>query len=218
MFKRTANWYRASVDKASTEATTSSSKNSRITFPLSEKTNKRASRTARLPLRSLVPCKACSPAPTPTGTSIFPLCPNSVPNASRFWSKSKVSCMSNSPLAPYIIYLRASLTRGESSVSSLLAIYGYALSIIANVGFPTNAIPSNTPIARIINAKNGGMRNGNSYVISARSEDSSLKLIDLAPPPANAASNTRVSAGSNGSGSYSVGINPKALKSSPILL
>lgn len=74
-------------------------------------------------------------------------------------------------------------------------MYGYASSTIANSGLPTNAIPSNTEMARITSAKYGGIRKGNLNVISAKSAANSWKLILLAPPPAKAASNTLASAG-----------------------
>ena len=66
-------------------------------------------------------------------------------------------------------------------------------------------------------AKYGGMRNGNSNVISARSAASSWKLMLLAPPPARAASKTRASAGMSGAVSVSFGMKSREMKSSPML-
>ena len=84
-------------------------------------------------------------------------------------------------------------------------------------GLPTRAIPSSTEIARMTSAKYGGMRNGNSNVISARSAASSWKLMLLAPPPASAASKTRASAGMSGAVSVSFGMKSREMKSSPML-
>ena len=45
--------------------------------------------------------------------------------------------------------------------------------MMANCGLPTSAMPSRTEMARMMRAEYGGMRKGNSYVISARSAASS---------------------------------------------
>ncbi len=47
--------------------------------------------------------------------------------------------------------------------------------MMANCGLPTSAMPSSTEMARMMSAEYGGMRKGNSYVISARSAASSWK-------------------------------------------
>ena len=86
--------------------------------------------------------------------------------------------------------------------------------VAVTCGLPTRAIPSSTEIARMTSAKYGGMRNGNSNVISARSAASSWKLMLLAPPPARAASKTRVSTGSSGRRSVPFGMNWSVTKSS----
>mmetsp|Transcript_19834 Transcript_19834/g.40110 ORF Transcript_19834/g.40110 Transcript_19834/m.40110 type:complete len:226 (+) Transcript_19834:398-1075(+) len=157
-FKRTASWYKASVDRASIAATTSSRRNSRIILPFSENTNRSASRTA--PLFFSPPLDVRSRG-VPSGL-VFPPPLSSFANVSRFCSRSTVCWTSNSPSFPNSIYLKASLILLLSSVSRRLAIYGYAESMIAKSGSPTRAIPSRTPIARMIRAKKGGMRNGNS--------------------------------------------------------
>ena len=55
-------------------------------------------------------------------------------------------------------------------------MYGYASSTMANCGLPLSAMPSRTPIARIMSAKYGGILKGKLKVISARSAASSCGI------------------------------------------
>mmetsp|Transcript_15195 Transcript_15195/g.43221 ORF Transcript_15195/g.43221 Transcript_15195/m.43221 type:complete len:221 (+) Transcript_15195:352-1014(+) len=81
-------------------------------------------------------------------------------NVSKASNRSISLSASNVDDFPYTIYRRASRSLGESSVINLFEMYGKASSTIAKSGSPTSAMPSSTPIARMISAKYGGILKG----------------------------------------------------------